>query len=560
MKSLSVPRAVFSRYWSRSTLPSWHLVVSAELLALIASLYFTLTANHLFLNSALQGRDWGDHKTWLLAIALLLAITGIHTALFLILFSRRTAKPLLITLLVITAAASYYMNRYTVFFNGEMIRNILRTDFKEASELLSLDMLLHILLYAGVPIALLSRMHIAKRRWTRTLWIRPLCVIAAAVVTVAAVLPVFQDFSAMMRNQKEMRFLIMPGAYLTSFTRVLASDGKQAATGRISISEDARLGALWAHRSKPMLFVLVVGETTRAANWGLNGYARQTTPRLASLEGIINFPYATSCGTNTEVSVPCMFSPFGRHDYDEEKIRSHESLLHLIHRTGISTVWRDNQSGCKGVCDGLPMTHIDTSQKSPLCDGERCLDDILTEGMDTDIQRAPNGNVFVVLHQLGNHGPAYYKRYPPELRRFVPTCDTADLGKCTKEQIVNAYDNGVLGTDRMLASTIAYLKTQTHYDTAMLYLSDHGESLGEHGIFLHGLPYSIAPKEQTQIPMVMWMSSGFSSSFGINRDCISRRANQPISQDHLFHSLLGLLRIESKQYDPAWDAFKGCRA
>ncbi|GGC09025.1 phosphoethanolamine transferase [Oxalicibacterium flavum] len=541
-------------------MPSWHLVVSAELLALIASLYFTLTANHLFLNSALQGRDWGDHKTWLLAIALLLAITGIHTALFLILFSRRTAKPLLITLLVITAAASYYMNRYTVFFNGEMIRNILRTDFKEASELLSLDMLLHILLYAGVPIALLSRMHIAKRRWTRTLWIRPLCVIAAAVVTVAAVLPVFQDFSAMMRNQKEMRFLIMPGAYLTSFTRVLASDGKQAATGRISISEDARLGALWAHRSKPMLFVLVVGETTRAANWGLNGYARQTTPRLASLEGIINFPYATSCGTNTEVSVPCMFSPFGRHDYDEEKIRSHESLLHLIHRTGISTVWRDNQSGCKGVCDGLPMTHIDTSQKSPLCDGERCLDDILTEGMDTDIQRAPNGNVFVVLHQLGNHGPAYYKRYPPELRRFVPTCDTADLGKCTKEQIVNAYDNGVLGTDRMLASTIAYLKTQTHYDTAMLYLSDHGESLGEHGIFLHGLPYSIAPKEQTQIPMVMWMSSGFSSSFGINRDCISRRANQPISQDHLFHSLLGLLRIESKQYDPAWDAFKGCRA
>src|SRR5690606_31411780 len=127
-------------------------------------------------------------------------------------------------------------------------------------------------------------------------------------------------------------------------------------------------------------------------------------------------PYATSCGTNTEVSVPCMFSPFGRHDYDEDKIRSHESLLHLIHHTGISTIWRDNQSGCKGVCDGLPMTSIDTKQKSPLCDGERCLDDILLEGMDAHTQRAPTGNVFVVLHQLGNHGPAYYKRYPPELR------------------------------------------------------------------------------------------------------------------------------------------------
>ncbi len=560
MKSLLVPGAVFSRHWSRNSFSSWHLVVSAEFLAIIASLYFTLTANHLFLNSALQGRGWSDHKTWLLAIALFLAITGIHAALFLALFSRRTAKPLLFTLLIITAAASYYMNRYTVFFNGEMVRNILRTDFKEASELLSLDMVLHILLYAGVPIALLSRVHIAKRRWTRTLWVRPLCVITAIAVTVAAILPVFQDFSAMMRNQKEMRFLIMPGAYLTSFTRVLASDGKQATTERIPIGEDAKLSAFWAHRGKPMLFILVVGETTRSANWGLNGYTRQTTPQLASLEGIVNFPYATSCGTNTEVSVPCMFSPFGRHDYDEDKIRSHESLLHLINRTGISTIWRDNQSGCKGVCDGLPMTRIDTSQKSPLCDGERCLDDILIEGIDADIQRVPNGNVFVVLHQLGNHGPAYYKRYPPELRRFVPTCDTADLGKCTKEQIVNAYDNGVLGTDRMLARTIAYLKTQTHYDTAMLYLSDHGESLGEHGIFLHGLPYSIAPKEQTQIPMVMWMSSGFSSTFGIDKGCISRRANQPISQDHLFHSLLGLLHIESGQYDPAWDAFKGCRA
>ena len=178
--------------------------------------------------------------------------------------------------------------------------------------------------------------------------------------------------------------------------------------------------------------------------------------------------------------------------------------------------------------------------------------------MDGVIQKAKNGNLFVVLHQLGSHGPAYFSRYPVQMRKFTPTCDTSDLSKCTKEQIVNTYDNTVLYTDHFLAKTIDFLKHQSNYDTAMLYMSDHGESLGENGIFLHGLPYSIAPKEQTQIPMVLWMSKGFSNSFSINNECLKQKADNPVSHDNLFHSLLGMLQIESKYYEKEFDITSDC--
>jgi len=461
-------------------------------------------------------------------------------------------------LLIVTAAATYYMDKYTVFFNSEMVRNILRTDVKEASELFSLNFCIHMLMYGVLPSLLVWKLRLTKTSWRRATLMRIAYLAGAFVIAGGSIMLVFQDFSSLMRNQKEVRFLITPSNYLFSLARVVVADTAQANTPKIPISADAHMAAGWNNRTKPMLFVLVVGETTRAANWGMNGYAHQTTPELSKLD-VINFTHATSCGTNTEVSVPCMFSTYGRRNYDEKAVRAHESLLHVIDHAGVKTLWRDNQSGCKGVCDGLEQQHLDNSKNAALCDDERCLDEILLDGMDGEIQKAKNGNLFVVLHQLANHGPAYYKRYPAAMRIFTPTCDTADLSKCTKEEIVNAYDNGVLYTDHFLAKTISYLKTQTTYDTAMLYLSDHGESLGEHGIYLHGLPYSIAPKEQTQIPMVMWMSQGFASSFGVNKDCMSKLSNKQVSQDNLFHSILGMLQIESRHYDRSLDLSAGCK-
>lgn len=529
-----------------------------EQLALLVSLFFSLTSNSLFFSAATAHRNWAQPGSWLFATAIFIAITAFQSAALMIVLNRWSAKLVLVVLLMTTAAATYYMNKYTVFFNSDMVRNVLRTDVKEAGELFSLNFCLHMLVFGVLPSILVWRLQLRRTPWRRAFTVRLLSIVGALLLAIGAILLVFQDFSSLMRNQKEMRYLITPSNYLVSLVRVVTADTETAGP-KIPISEDARLGAGWASRSRPMLFVLVVGETTRGDNWGMNGYARQTTPELSNL-GVLNFPHVTSCGTNTEVSVPCMFSIYGRRNYDEKAIRRHESLLHIINHVGINTVWRDNQSGCKGVCDGLGQQFFDSHKDATLCDGERCLDEIMLEGMNDEIHRTKEGNLFVVLHQLGNHGPAYYRRYPSAMRKFTPTCDTADLSQCTQQQIVNTYDNGVLYTDHFLAKTIAYLKTQKNYDTAMLYLSDHGESLGERGIFLHGMPYSIAPKEQTHVPMVMWMSQGFAHSFNVSQNCLEKHANDAVSQDNLFHTILGMLQIKSKYYDKSLDLTAACRA
>jgi lipid A ethanolaminephosphotransferase len=212
------------------------------------------------------------------------------------------------------------------------------------------------------------------------------------------------------------------------------------------------------------------------------------------------------------------------------------------------------------VCEGLPKQTMGAADDPALCDGERCLDEILLHGLDAWIDKLGPGPHLLVLHQLGNHGPAYYKRYPPAFRRFVPTCDSADLRTCSREQIVNAYDNALLYTDHVLARLVALLKShEDTIDTAMLYVSDHGESLGENNLFLHGLPYAIAPSQQTHVPMVMWLSGPYVRDFNVDTACLRRRAAQPAQHDNLFHTVLGLLDVRTQLYDRALDLAADCR-
>jgi lipid A ethanolaminephosphotransferase len=314
---------------------------------------------------------------------------------------------------------------------------------------------------------------------------------------------------------------------------------------KLAIAGDARVAAV--SRARPVLFVLVVGETARAQNFSLNGYWRATNPELAKRD-VINFPTATSCGTSTEVSLPCMFSQQGRAHYDEAKIQSHESVLQVLARVGVNVIWRDNQSGCKGVCDGLRVDQFEA------------MDEVLLQGME-GIARDTKGNTLVVLHQLGSHGPAYYKRYPPEFKRFAPTCDSDDLRVCDAAAIANAYDNTILYTDHVLARLIDQLEAaQSTHDTAMLYVSDHGESLGENGLYLHGVPYAIAPDVQKRVPFLVWMSANFAADAGVDPGCMRERSRQAVSHDNLFHSLLGTFAVQTTAYDESLDVFAGCRA
>lgn len=542
-----------SQAWAKAV--AYRPEVSSERLALIVSGFFTLSCHNAFWRAVIATGALHGPGGWLTGVSLLVSITALNMTLLCLLLNRWTAKPVLTVLLLVTAVAVHFMDQYTIYFDDDMIRNVLHTDRKESAELVSLGLIWALFLRGVLPVVLLWRVRVKARSMRRALLIRSAWLGVATAVAAGGILLSFQNLSALMRNHREVRHLITPGNYLVSLGRVLLDDGSVAGKPRTPIGVGAKVVGR-APASRPRLLVLVIGETVRAQNWGLNGYARQTTPQLAQIDPV-NFGDVTACGSSTEVSLPCMFSPYGRRHYDKDRIQHSQSLLHVLEHAGIPTLWRDNQTGCKGVCDGLAFESFEHARDPQLCDSEGCLDEILLRGLAEEIGNR-SGDMVVVLHQLGNHGPRYFRRYPQRSRRYVPACETSELGQCRPSEIVNAYDNAVLYTDEFLARTIHFLATQTDRDTALIYLSDHGESLGEHGLFLHGMPYAIAPKTQVKVPMMMWASSGFVAGRGIDMQCLKSAAILPASHDNLFHSVLGLMQVQTPEYDSDLDLIHRC--
>lgn len=527
--------------------------LSVEVLIFLVSLFFALACNQTFWQQALQGQS----SPWRVGVSLLMMLLGSHAFLLGLIVWRWNAKILLGLLFIITALAADYMTRFHVYLDTSIIRSVLVTEPKEAAELITPALIVPLLLLAGLPMLVVSRVRLKRRTWGRALAWRAGFLLMSLLLAVGGVLMSFQELSALMRNHKEVRYLMTPGNYMVGVVRAGVVVKSAEARARTPIGLDAT-STPRGPGAKPRLLVLVVGEAARAQNWGLNGYERQTTPKLAARNDIINFPDMHACGTNTEVSLPCMFSPFGRREgYDEDKIRSHLSLLHVLAQAGISSLWRDNQTGCKGACENLPTQRLDNAKDPTYCKDGRCLDEVLLGNLEAEVRAQPGDRV-IVLHQLGSHGPAYFDRYPPAFKQFTPTCENPDLGKCSREEIVNSYDNSLLYTDHLLARTIDILSGMSDYETAMIYLSDHGESLGEKGLYLHGVPYAIAPKEQTEIPMNMWFSKAFLAGRGLDTACLRERASQYTDHDNLFASVLGLMQVHTSIYDRKLDLFADC--
>jgi len=537
----------------------FEIPATVEQVAIAAALFWTVVANRPFFAAALQDRAALDLSALGFGLALAVMLLAGHVALLLTVLNRWTVKPLLALVTVATAFATYAMQQYGIYLDPSMLRNVLHTDLPEARELADWALLPHLLLYAGLPLLLLYRVRIVTRPLLRTLIVRAAVIAAAVWAFATAAVAIFQPAASLMRNHKEVRYLITPANWMWSLASVAVRDAKGTAGPRRTIGEDASAGPTWATQARPRVLVLVVGETARSANWGLNGYARQTTPELAGLD-VVNFSDVRACGTSTEVSLPCMFAPVGRRSYDEDRIRHSESLLHVLAHASVAVHWRDNQSGCKGVCDGLPYESIAASSPAGLCSDGHCLDEALLPGLDRQLTGAA-GTQLIVLHMLGNHGPSYFRRYPQAFARFQPACERDDLRACSQQEIVNAYDNAILYTDHVLASLIRHLQAHAdRVDSAMLYVSDHGESLGEHNLYLHGIPYPIAPQEQTQVPMVLWTSAGFARTASLDAACLRQRAMQPASHDNLFHTVIGLMDVRTAIYERPLDLTADCRA
>jgi lipid A ethanolaminephosphotransferase len=478
---------------------------------------------------------------------------------------RWTLKPVLVLFLLAAAGGAFFMVSYGIVIDRTMMINVLLTDSREARDLLSPQLFGVLAVLGVVPALAVWR---APVRWAtpgrQAFHNLALALLAVAVVVASAGL-FFRDLSSTMRNHTQLRFLINP---LNSFY-ALAIIGQQpvqrSGVAVLPLGEDAQLKPP-APGAKPPLVVMVLGETARADHLGLNGYARDTTPRLAR-ENVASLRNVWSCGTNTAASVPCMFSHLGREAFESRDANT-EGLVDVLQRAGYAVLWLDNQAGgCKGVCDRVPK--VDYKQlhaaAPDLCSGDECFDEVMLRGLDERIAALPAERrargVVVFMHQMGSHGPAYYKRTPAAHKRFTPECTTNALQQCPREQVVNAYDNTILYTDHFLAQAIDWMRTHDAASaTALVYLSDHGESLGENNLYLHGLPYRMAPDVQKRVPWVTWLSPRFEQQSGVTVACLKAKADERASHDHYFHTALGLLGVQTQVYRPQLDLSASCRA
>jgi len=539
------------------------------LVLFVLALWLT-TVGNLPLWSALLGLTEMHGFSALAALgALAMSLLALTWACLCLLVWPRWRKPAGLLLLLTATASSYFMQRYGVVIDPSMLANVAQTDSREVWDLLSWTMLPALLFGVVLPVGWLWTQPIRPVRTGKLILQQAGSAILALLLALLLLWLTFQDLASLMRNHKSLRYMINPFNTAYALGRLSVGRAAQAQQALQPLAEDARRihpGNANADVNLGPLIVLVVGETARAANFGLGGYARDTTPQLRALQdegNLVYYPEVQSCGTNTQTSVPCMFSHLGREAYQRNTLRL-ENLLDVLQRAGLAVLWLDNQSGCKGVCDRVPQFQTSKLNLPELCGPFGCFDEVMLRVLPEQLERLDAARrargTIVVLHQMGSHGPAYFKRSPPAFKRFTPECTSNALQDCQPEQLVNTYDNSIVYTDHFLAETVRWLKRQPEQrPTALLYASDHGESLGEKGLYLHGMPYSMAPVEQTHVPMLMWLSPALQQQRSWQMDCLRAQASKPWSHDNWFHTVLDLSGVTTQVADDQRNLLAACQ-
>ncbi|MGG8004664.1 phosphoethanolamine transferase EptA [Klebsiella aerogenes] len=461
--------------------------------------------------------------------------------------------------ILLSASAQYFIWTFGVVIDRSMIANIFDTTPAESFALLSTQMVI-VLGLSGLLMVLVAWWIKVRRPasfWRGTaMRLLNIAISALLIVLVAALF--YKDYASVFRNNKELVKSLSPSNSIVALNSWYAHN-RMDNLPLVKIGEDAKQKAVMHNGARKNLTIVVLGETSRAENFSLGGYDRETNPRLKQ-DDVVYFPKTTSCGTATAVSVPCMFSNMPRAHYDEELAHHQEGVLDILQRAGVQVLWNDNDGGCKGACDRVPHQNVTNLNLSGECIAGECYDDVLFHNLDSYIDNLQQDGI-IVLHTIGSHGPTYYNRYPAEFKKFTPTCDTNEIQSCTQQQLTNTYDNTILYVDYVVDKAIKLLQSkQDRFTTSLVYLSDHGESLGEDGVYLHGLPYSIAPDTQKHVPMLLWLSPDYQQRYGVSSQCLQQQAKtNDYSQDNLFSTLLGLLGVDTREYQAKDDLLTPCR-
>ena len=525
-------------------------VVKSHWLILILACYFAFVLNLGFWRFVLERIEIANGGMFLFAVSLPCLLLILFACFFSLLVIPILGKPIVMILLLVSSAVNCFTYTMGIAIDSDMIRTVFETNPCEAFDFITWTNVGWVAVTGLLPAVLLAFCEIRYQSFKKELLIRFACFFIAAAMIGGLSIPLTKEYASFFRNHNKARKILNTFNYIQSSIRYFQ---------KISL---AKRQFVWLDREvtsknpdRKSLMILVVGETARAMNFSLNGYARETNPLLSG-QNIVNFRNATSCGTATAVSVPCMFSHKRRKEFDVDEAKITQNLLDVLSLAGYQILWLENDNGCKGVCERVETEYVVKSGDRTHCEKDYCRDAVMLSRLE-ERMKSHDKNEMIVLHTMGSHGPSYYQRYPEAFRKFTPTCDTADIHRCSREEIVNTYDNTILYTDDLLSSIIDLAKQFPEREISLLYASDHGESLGENGVYLHGLPYAVAPQEQKHIPFILWLSDAAQKR--VNYACLKTRAeNSPILHDHLFHSILGFLNIRTSLFDPTLDIFQGC--
>jgi lipid A ethanolaminephosphotransferase len=480
--------------------------------------------------------DLGTLGGWVTLATLLMALlsaTGIALGL-LAQLGRRPLKAACVALAIGNAVALYFVLAYGVVLDRTLLGNVGDTNLAEALELLHPALLACVLALGAAPALLVARTRIAPvARWRLAAGIAATFVVTLAWAYLAAGSWLWFD-----HNAKKLGGLVLPWSYVVN--------GARAATPRLwPPGAPIALPPGRFISDEPTLVVLVIGEAARRRNFALYGYGRPTTPLLAKA-GVVALPGATACSTYTTASVRCILS---HADAASEFAARHEPLPAYLQRHGVEVIWRTRNWG-------QPPMQLATFERARdlrgSCAGAGCdHDEVLLTGLEERLRASPARKTLLVLHEMGSHGPAYSARYPAAFETFTPACKSVQLSQCTAEELVNAYDNTIRYNDYVLSRVIALLQRLAPRPSLLIYVSDHGESLGEHGLYLHGTPATIAPDVQTEIPFLLWLSPEFRRRHRV--DAQRLLAPAPHSQREVFHTVLGALGLDSPVYEARYD-------
>ncbi|MFZ2843115.1 phosphoethanolamine transferase [Psychrobacter sp.] len=542
----NAPKSI-DKFYNRQVNPSYMIIAVV--------IFLVSTANLGFFKQVIAVYPVADNIGFLISLTGLLF--GLMWLLFQLLCYRPTIKIVLIAMVLIAAVCGYFTDAYGTVFDTNMLINSLQTDQAEAMGLMAPSFIFRVLLLGILPAFIVSKIRIKRLTWRSATVQKAVTLIMSIALLAACLLPFGDQYASFFRQHKIVRSYTNPITPVYSVIKLGTDyyDKLSHPETMIMHAIDAKRVADVNGKAKPKLMVFVVGETVRADHVGLNGYERNTMPLLANQPDIYSFKDATSCGTSTAYSVPCMFSYANREDYDVDTAEYNENVLDTLNKQGVNVVWRDNNSSSKGVADRVTFEDYKTSETNPDCEGDgECRDVGMLDGFEKLLKSgtAPQ-DTLILLHQMGNHGPAYYQRYPKEFEEYKPVCMTNELSKCDDQSVINGYDNAIRYTDYFLDKTIKKLKPyENDYDVVMIYISDHGESLGENNIYLHGLPFSIAPDAQKKVPVIIWSPKNNS----IDANSLSTMINQPVSHDFITPTLLKFFGITTQEAAAAPTFFK----